>query len=61
MKNNKKAIVYTLVVMSILIIAGCYKADTLYPSTDSVVNKEVSFVNDIIPIFNQKCLSIIHI
>ena len=55
MRNNKKAILYSLVVMSILIIAGCYKADTLYPNTDSVVNKEVSFVNDIIPIFNQKC------
>ena len=55
MRNNKKAILYSLVVMSILIIAGCYKSDTLYPGTDSVVNKQVSFANDIIPIFSQKC------
>jgi hypothetical protein len=55
MRNNKKAIAYTLVVMSILIIAGCYKAATLYPDTNSLVNKEVSFINNIIPVFNQKC------
>jgi hypothetical protein len=55
MRNNKKALTYTLVVMSILIIAGCYKADTLYPNTDSLLNKEVSFINNIIPVFNQKC------
>ena len=56
MRNIKKAIAYTLVAMSILIIAGCYKATTLYPDTDgALVNKEVSFVNDIIPVFNQRC------
>ena len=56
MRNIKKAIAYTLVAMSILIIAGCYKAATLYPDTDNaLVNKEVSFVNDIIPVFSQKC------
>ncbi|MEK7225674.1 MAG: hypothetical protein AAB221_08320 [Bacteroidota bacterium] len=56
MINIKKAIVYTLVAMSILIIAGCYKATTLYPNTEGeLVNKEVSFVNDIIPVFDQKC------
>lgn len=55
MRNNKKAIACTLFLMSILIIAGCYKADTLYPNTDSQVNKEISFVKDIIPVFNQKC------
>lgn len=56
MTNIKKAIVYTLVAMSILIIAGCYKATTLYPNTEGgLVNKEVSFVNDIIPVFDQKC------
>ena len=55
MINMKKAIAYTFFAMSILIIAGCYKAATLYPNTDSLVNKEVSFVNDIIPVFNQKC------
>jgi len=56
MRNIKKAIAYTLIAMSILIIAGCYKVATLYPDTDGVLlNKEVSFVNDIIPVFDQKC------
>jgi len=55
MSKNKKAISCVVVVMIMLILAGCYKADTLYPSKDSQVNKEVSFVKDIIPIFNQKC------
>ena len=56
MRNIKKAIAYTLVAMSILFIAGCYKANTLYPNTDgALVNKEVSFVNDIIPVFSQRC------
>jgi len=55
MRNNKKAIACTLVLISMLIVAGCYKADTLYPNIDSQVNKEVSFVKDIIPVFNQKC------
>ncbi len=57
MRKIKKAIAYSLVAMSILIIAGCYKAATLYPNPDdvSLVNKEVSFVNDIIPIFDQRC------
>ncbi len=57
MRNIKKAILYTLVTMSILMIAGCYKATTLYPNPDdvSLVNKEVSLVNDIIPIFSEKC------
>jgi hypothetical protein len=55
MRNIKKAIAYTLVPMSLLSISGCYKVTTLYPDTDSIVNKEVSFVNDIIPVFSQKC------
>ncbi len=57
MRNIKKAIAYTLVVMSTFSIAGCYKATTLYPNPNDVtlVNKEVSFVNDIIPIFGEKC------
>jgi hypothetical protein len=57
MKNIKKAIVYTLVAMSIFMIAGCYKATTLYPNPDDVtlVNKEVSLANDIIPVFSQNC------
>jgi hypothetical protein len=57
MKNIKKAIVYILGTMSILIIAGCYKAATLYPNPDDVtlVNKEVSLTSDIIPVFNQSC------
>ena len=57
MTNIKKTIAYTLVVMSILIIAGCYKATTLYPNPNDVtlVNKEGSLINDIIPIFSQSC------
>ncbi|HET6767675.1 MAG TPA: hypothetical protein VFH08_09760 [Chitinophagaceae bacterium] len=56
MRNIKKAITFTLVTMSILILAGCYKATTLYPNTEGeMINKMVSFVNDIIPVFNQKC------
>ena len=55
MRNIKKAIAYTIFAMSMLILTGCYKAATLYPNTDSLVNKEVSFVNDIIPVFNQTC------
>ncbi len=55
MINKIKAIAYTLVVMSILILAGCYKADTLYPNTNTVLTKAVSFSKDIIPIMNQKC------
>lgn len=56
MRNNIKAIVYTLIVMSILIFAGCSKDATLYPNTDgAVLNKDVSFATDIIPIFNQTC------
>ncbi|MFI5132706.1 MAG: hypothetical protein ACHQEB_00135 [Chitinophagales bacterium] len=55
MRKNKKAIACMLVVVSVLIIAGCYKADTLYPNTDAQVNKAVSFANDIVPIFSQKC------
>ena len=43
--------------MSILFIAGCYKATTLYPNPDDVtlVNKDVSLASDIIPIFSQNC------
>jgi hypothetical protein len=56
MRNIKKAITYMLVAMSILIIVGCYKATTLYPDTEgALLNKQVSFVNDIIPVFSQKC------
>jgi len=57
MRNIKKAILYTLVTMSILFVAGCYKATTLYPDPNNVtlVNKEVSLINDIIPVFNQSC------
>ncbi|MDP3002880.1 MAG: hypothetical protein Q8N38_07120 [Bacteroidales bacterium] len=55
MRNINKAIAYTLFAMSILIITGCYKVTTLYPETDSLVNNEISFVSDIIPVFNQTC------
>ena len=57
MRNIKKAMVYTLVTMSILFIAGCYKATTLYPNPDDVtlVNKDVSLASDIIPVFSQNC------
>lgn len=57
MRDIKKAIAYTLILISILIVAGCYKATTLYPNPDNVslVNKQVSFTNDIIPLFNQYC------
>lgn len=56
MRNIKKAIAYTLVAMSLLIISGCYKVSTLYPNPDDeLVNKEVSFVDDIIPVFSQTC------
>lgn len=56
MTSIKKAILFTLVTMSILFIAGCYKATTLYPNTEGeLVNKQVSFASDIIPVFDQKC------
>lgn len=56
MRYILKAITFTLVASSILVIAGCYKATTLYPNTEgALVSKEVSFSNDIIPIFSQKC------
>lgn len=56
MRNNKKAIAFSLFVTGILIIAGCSKDATLYPSTEGVVlNKTVSFSNDILPIFSAKC------
>ena len=56
MRNIRKVIACSLVAMSVLIIAGCYKATTLYPNTDNtLLNKQVSFTNDIIPVFNQYC------
>lgn len=55
MRNNKKAIAGVLVIMSIFIIAGCYKADTLYPKTNTLLTQAVSFSKDIIPIFTKNC------
>jgi len=55
MRNNKRAIAFILVMMSLLLIEGCYKADTLYPNTDTLLTKEVSFSKDILPIMIQKC------
>ena len=56
MRNIKRTIAFSLVAISFLFITGCYKMSTLYPNTDDVlVNKEVSFTGDIIPIFSQKC------
>lgn len=55
MSNRKKfKVIVMLAVLSI--ITGCYKATTLYPETDGqLVNKEVSFSKDIIPIITDKC------
>jgi hypothetical protein len=55
MKNNIKALAGTLFLMGVLTLAGCYKADTVYPSTDKVLGTEVSFAKDIVPIFTAKC------
>lgn len=55
MKNNNKFFSYLLALMLILILAGCYKDATLNLNANAVVNQQVSFSKDLVPIFTQKC------
>lgn len=43
------------VVTAIAGLQSCYKVATVYPKTDVEVTEDVSFTNDIIPIFDSKC------
>lgn len=55
MRGNTKAITVILVLSSLFVLAGCYKATTLYPSTNTVLSKQVSFSKDIAPILTKNC------
>ncbi len=55
MKNNNKTFVIAIVLISILFISGCYKADTFNPNANAVVGQQVSFSKDLVPIFTKSC------
>lgn len=44
-----------LAALALLIVVGCYKDKTVILETGSDINRPVSFVNDIIPLFNSSC------
>jgi len=53
---NKKILGFTLAIISILVVTGCYK-DRVVPLSSQVVviTKDVHFTNDILPIFAKSC------
>jgi hypothetical protein len=57
MQNMKIASVLFLVYASIMLLSGCYKDETVIIETGEEVTREVSFAQDLIPIFNSSCNS----
>lgn len=57
MENLKKGIIVATVFMVIIFISGCYKDKTILTKATPEITREVSFANDIIPIFNSSCNS----
>ncbi len=55
MRGSIKAIIIILVLINLFVLAGCYKSATLYPSTNTVLSKQVSFSKDILPILTKNC------
>lgn len=43
--------------MSFFSLSGCYKDETVIIKTEEEITRDVSFANDIIPIFNSSCNS----
>jgi len=56
MKNNKY-IISSFFLAVLLVLSGCYY-DLVVPSEISVIDTEVSFSNDIQPIFTQSCSTV---
>jgi len=55
MSVKKIAIIIIVIAAPIIGLQSCYKVATLYPDINQEVTTEVSFANDIIPVFNAKC------
>ncbi|MBN8687375.1 MAG: hypothetical protein J0M10_10160 [Chitinophagales bacterium] len=52
----KKTILWVITALiSTGLLSGCYKDKTLVSDTGEEITRTVSFVNDIIPIFNKSC------
>jgi hypothetical protein len=54
MLHNKKKIGF-LAGFTMLLLIGCYKDKTVIFDTGEEITRPVSYVNDIIPIFNKSC------
>lgn len=55
MLNKKIAILSGLITILILAVSGCYKTITIVKNPGSDITTEMSFANDIIPIFEKSC------
>jgi hypothetical protein len=55
MSNKKIAICFGFIVMLLVAISGCYKSTTVVVNPGSLITTEMSFTNDIIPIFQKSC------
>ena len=55
MKNSIKLLEVILVMVTIILMIGCYKDKTVIETTGSEITRSVSFTDDIIPIFNKSC------
>jgi hypothetical protein len=55
MLKKKIAIIYSLLGILMFAITGCEKATTIVINPGSSITTEMSFANDIIPIFTKSC------
>jgi hypothetical protein len=55
MLQKKTAILSGLVMVLVLIIAGCSKTSTIVVNPGSSITTEMSYAKDITPIFDKKC------
>lgn len=55
--SHNKIIIGFLAGLTMLLLIGCYKDKTVIFDTGEEITRPVSFVSDIIPIFNSSCNS----
>lgn len=55
MLRNKTIVGFILTGAVLFLLAGCYKNKTVIFDTGEEITRQVSFANDIIPIFNSSC------
>ena len=54
MANSTMKLAAIFILLGVFVLGGCYYDDVL-PPTEEEITTEMSFTNDIIPIFNKDC------